>query len=201
MSTIVSSKDIQEMKKPALQQLCRDLKIRGFSTCNVEELKKLLLTHLPSGETEEKEDEKEEEKEEEKDEKEKEEEKENEKEDLRQRIESIYLSLQKYTVEEQVQLLSPYFTLPIVQQDSAPSAYTSMDLEVKEEVKEEDEIYTIPYEERVRTITSGSMRPPVLIEDPEDLSNVLNAIEDTSEEVFKQIPLVRRNIQKCLGLV
>lgn len=193
----LSNEALSQMTKPQLQELCRTYNIKGFSTLNKARLIELIQQHtrvIPSSVSERT--------------VEVEEEKEPEEtsvreESLRTRIQALYNELQQYSEQEQMALLRPYFTLLRAQDQIEEKVQSSspIDLDVKEDEKEDDEIFHIPYEERVRTITSDAYRTPIEITDPEDIANVLNTIEDTNEDVFKQIPMIRRNIQKCLGLV
>lgn len=95
-------------------------------------------------------------------------------------IEQLYESLQKFPIQTRNILLYPYFEL---KQLSIPEVDVVVEYE----------------KERPRTISS--IQKPIPIINQNDIANVLNNIEKKSDDTFKQIPFIRNNIKKCLGLI
>ena len=76
---------------------------------------------------------------------------------------------------------------------------------------EQKEEIPLDYEARIRSVESDLIRRPIRpieqrgkiqILDPKDMANLLNKLENDNEnDVLRQIPLIERNVQKCLGLI
>jgi hypothetical protein len=126
------------------------------------------------------------------------------------RIQQLHEELKTYSEEEQSALLFPYFKV-IVDIPTETIIQAAEPVEIPLDVTEiqviEDEKYEdegLDLENRVRTISSASdtQAQPIKIIDPNDIVNILNQIEvKEDEKQFKQIPFIRRNVQKCLGLI
>ncbi len=170
-----SPEDTASLPRRELQQMCRDKGMTGCSSLSKEEL----VAQLRGDETY-----------------------------LKVHIDALFDALQAYPREQQLVLLAPHFTLMgegLVEETKEGEFPT--DEEIRQRLEEirvpvdevEEEEGQIPYENRVKTVSASTV-PVVQILDENDIANVLNRIETENEDVFRKIPLMRKNVRKCLGL-